>query len=404
RQVKMIVCTRKLLFTVGVLFLPLFCLEITCAPCVTCDPTSVKNTLLNLLREHENCVSRDPQQIKFYLYNNFGNKDSRREILLNDDSSLETSGYLTGQPLKLLIHGYAETNFDSTFFPENVKDAYLKNQLHSGSGNTNVLVVDSGTLTKPSYKTQLNDRTYFTCYLQAVLNTNVIGERVADMVEFLIKQRKTTPELIHIIGDNLGVHIGGYVGNETTRRFNSKISRLTAIDTALPGFRPNKISTARPMTTDDAKFVDAVNTINQLAFGDADSIGHADFFVNLFLQPDVEGSNHGDSKVGVFQEAMPLGGPIIDSFASFYFAKTVGRSDIMGTSMNSGGHSIFGENCKPGTRGVYFVCFSMVENRPCLFDDAIGASEEMPGKALVKGLGSSLVTQYSQTKQTSCAD
>ncbi|CAG7786734.1 unnamed protein product [Allacma fusca] len=306
------------------------------------------NYLLEFINKLENCVKRDPNLIRFYVANNLSNSSSYKEIILNDTLSLTNSGLMRNLPLKVLVHGFNQ-NLTSQF-PQNVKDAYLSAEEIL---NKNILIADYGALGNPSTESQLNDYDYFTCYIQAALNTATAGTRIAELIQFIINNGYAQLSDTHIIGHSLGGHVGGFAANHLqTLNNGNKAARFTALDPAAPGFRPNLLP-IRPMTPDDAMCVDVIHT-NQLTFGELGPTGQVDFFVNfaLFLQPPCVGNLTLEGFLGeTLPEVLTLGAWCSHGASTTYYAQSISKvHSIAAGVLGATGHTaIFGENCSPST-------------------------------------------------------
>ena len=81
-----------------------------------------------------------------------------------------------------------------------------------GIGEYNIITVDWGKLcTSPWYSS-------------AKSNTEPVGQRVAKLIDLLVKEGDANPQDIHIIGHSLGSHVAGFAGSSVT---TAKIGRIT---------------------------------------------------------------------------------------------------------------------------------------------------------------------------------
>ncbi|CAG7725747.1 unnamed protein product [Allacma fusca] len=306
------------------------------------------NYLLKFINKLENCVKRDPNLIRFYVANNLRNSSSYTEIILNDILSLQNSGLVRNLPLKVLIHGIDQSL--TAQFPQDVKNAYLRSEQIL---TKNILIVDYGAMANIKTESQLNGFDYPICYVQAVLNTATAGTRIAQLIQFIMDNGYAQLNDTHIIGHSLGGHVGGFAANHLqTLNGGKKPARLTALDPAAPGFRP-KVLPVRPMTPDDAIFVDVIHT-NQICFGVLGPVGQVDIFVNfaLFLQPPCVGNI---TLKGFLVETLPdvlsLGSWCSHGASITYFSQSISDSLSVATGvLGATGHTaILGENCSPST-------------------------------------------------------
>jgi hypothetical protein len=116
-------------------------------------------------------------------------------------------------------------------------------------------------------------------YDTAAAATKLVGQKTANLVNYLVSKGLVTHANIHFAGHSLGAHVGGFFGSNIGA---GKIGRITALDPALPLFG-NADESGR-IDPSDAAFVDVVHTSGGtlldggLAFREA--IGHVDFYPN----------------------------------------------------------------------------------------------------------------------------
>ncbi|CAH0380980.1 unnamed protein product [Bemisia tabaci] len=157
-----------------------------------------------------------------------------------------------------MTHGFA-SNCNTTWI-QHLKDNYLKQR------DANVFLVD------------WNKGANLLNYLQVASNTRVVGAAVSRFVKYLREEKGVKPGQIHLIGHSLGSHISSYVAKS-----NPKISVLTALDPAQPGFEGSPAAVR--LDKSDAEFVEVVHTsgrpfIPLLGFGFITTVGHVDFYFN----------------------------------------------------------------------------------------------------------------------------
>lgn len=83
-------------------------------------------------------------------------------------------------------------------------------------------------------------------------------------------------ETVHIIGHSLGAHIASVAAQTITNATEKKISRITALDPAGPGYLHKK---ANKLNKSDAKIVDVIHTDGGV-FGILPAVGSFDIFVD----------------------------------------------------------------------------------------------------------------------------
>ncbi|KAF2881205.1 hypothetical protein ILUMI_24970 [Ignelater luminosus] len=169
----------------------------------------------------------------------------------------------------IYIHGFTEAG--KNFGGRRILEAYL-----SRAEDYNIILVDWKNLSA------------FPWYNHAARNTKIVGNTVANILEFYNKTGEIDLSKVHLIGFSLGAQVTGFIG----KRFKGKhkIPRITALDPAFPLFPLEDLS--QRLSKFDANFVDVIHT-NGGMFGFPISVGHADFYPNGggILQPGCRLSN-----------------------------------------------------------------------------------------------------------------
>lgn len=104
--------------------------------------------------------------------------------------------------------------------------------------------------------------------------TSRVGQHVGRLIDTLVEDNGARHEDVHIIGHSLGAHVAGAAGSSTKR----KVSRVTGLDPALPGFQYYAGPEGR-LDEGDAEFVEAIHTCSGV-LGMSSPTGHADFYPN----------------------------------------------------------------------------------------------------------------------------
>ena len=70
-------------------------------------------------------------------------------------------------------------------------------------------------------------------YALAANNVNIVGNRVAEMIIFLIQSKWIPgPGEIHLIGFSLGAHVSGIAAQQVLQNTSIPINRITGLDPA----------------------------------------------------------------------------------------------------------------------------------------------------------------------------
>lgn len=183
---------------------------------------------------------------------------------------------------RIIIHGWTASYLTSP--NDSLRSAYLS------QGNYNIISVDWSTYAA------LN-------YISSRAKVAVVGEDIADLLDFLYKQFNLSYDKVVVVGHSLGAHVAGFCGKTVKR---GKLAAIVGLDPAFPLYNYNDPSTR--LSNDDAKFVLSIQT-NGCLKGFPQPIGSASFYPNWGLkQPgcgiDLSGScSHGRSVI-LYAEAL----------------------------------------------------------------------------------------------------
>ncbi|KAK0167251.1 hypothetical protein PV327_004676 [Microctonus hyperodae] len=204
------------------------------------------------------------RDVKFHLYTR-QNPLTSYILEFKNETNLANSQFHPEYPTIIYIHGYTESA--SSKSSTAIFNAYLQRNIY------NVILVDWVDLAASPY------------YPYAVENTEIVGQYLAQFVNWLESQKRIDMEALHVIGFSLGAHVAGFMAKNLAPK---KIDRITGLDPASPLF-PNKNISCRLDKT-DATFVDIIHTSTKTGgFGIRESIGHVDFYPNQGLnQPGCE--------------------------------------------------------------------------------------------------------------------
>ncbi|XP_004927688.1 pancreatic lipase-related protein 3 [Bombyx mori] len=300
---------RRLLYSHG-FFL---CIITACLSCVT-PPLECPN-----------------KNITFWLYTR-ANEHSPHQLLADDNNSITEAPWVTDAPIKILIHGYTGHR---DFSPNTeIRPAYMK------CCDYNVISVD------------YNNIALEPCYLESARNTELVGKCTAQLIDNLIKIHGFKMQRFHVIGFSLGAQTAGYMANYL---INGRLSRITALDPAMPLFVTTDNSRKVDMT--DADFVDVLHT-NALEKGKLEASGHVDFYANGGLtQPGCKASEE-QTKSGCDHARAPIYyAESIITDVGFYATKCfswitymIGWCELI----NSSDEILFGEYVSLEVTGFYF--------------------------------------------------
>uniref|UniRef100_A0A1A9X5J9 Lipase domain-containing protein n=1 Tax=Glossina brevipalpis TaxID=37001 RepID=A0A1A9X5J9_9MUSC len=112
-----------------------------------------------------------------------------------------------------------------------------------------------------------------TLYTWAALNTQVLGDYIAEGLKYLIDF--VPLENIHLIGHSLGAHIMGAAGRRFQQLTNLSIPRITGLDPAKPCFTEGESLSG--LMRGDADFVDIIHSNNNV-LGKGEPVGDVDFY------------------------------------------------------------------------------------------------------------------------------
>ncbi|CAL8104006.1 unnamed protein product [Orchesella dallaii] len=182
-------------------------------------------------------------------------------------------------------------------------------------------------------------------YFGAVQNTPLVSQASADLIEFLIAQQVVKREDIHPIGFSLGGQVVGQIGS----RVSEKLSRITALDPALPLFDVADLHNRTDPS--DAIVVNVLHT--SLLLGFTDPCGTVDWFPNGGLtQPgcgvDLTGTCAHNRAPDFFLEGLL-------SQIEFRGVKCSSWNDFRDGLCDDNDVGVMGYNTPETTTGVYYL-------------------------------------------------
>ncbi|XP_012523445.1 pancreatic triacylglycerol lipase isoform X2 [Monomorium pharaonis] len=272
----------------------------------------------------------DNSEIAYIIYTR-SNPEKGVRMTLNNVTNLANSGFKPSRKTKFITHGWKSSAMSTGLL--NMKEAFLTH------GDYNVILVDWEPLAASTF------------YLGPMQNTVRVGNDAANFIDFLVKETGLKTEDVHFIGHSLGAHVAGNAGGSTT---SGKLSRVTGLDPALPGFHMLASEKTRLDPT-DAKFVDVIHSCGGV-LGFLQPLGKADFYPNAgtAIQPGcccvpeiMEACSHGRSYV-YFTESInsKTGLPArkCDSWDSYMTGKCANSQVVL-----------MGEHVDQTAKGLFFL-------------------------------------------------
>ncbi|XP_011066454.1 PREDICTED: pancreatic triacylglycerol lipase [Acromyrmex echinatior] len=193
-------------------------------------------------------------EIAYIIYTR-SNPEKGIRLILNDTTNLAGSDFKPSRKTKFITHGWKSSAMSTSLI--NMKEAFLTH------GDYNVILVDWEPLAASTF------------YLGPMHNTARVGTNAANFIDFLVRETGLKTEDVHFIGHSLGAHVAGNAGGATT---SGKLSRVTGLDPALPGFHIFASEKTRLDPT-DAVFVDVIHSCGGV-LGFLQPLGKADFYPN----------------------------------------------------------------------------------------------------------------------------
>lgn len=183
---------------------------------------------------------------------------------------------------RVVIHGWGGSYTSTPNGP--IRDAYLS------KGDYNIISIDWNEYAKLNYVSARN-------------KVPVVGEDVAEFVDFLNEKLQMSFDSLVVIGHSLGAHVAGYCGKLIKR---GKLPSIVGLDPAYPLYSYDKPESR--LSSTDAKYVETIQT-NGNVKGFLKPIGTAAFYPNWGrLQPgcgnDIDGKCSHARCVTLYAEAI----------------------------------------------------------------------------------------------------
>ncbi|XP_075159004.1 phospholipase A1-like [Haematobia irritans] len=225
--------------------------------------------------------NRATGDVKFYLYTS-DNPSTAEELFIGNEDSVKKSHFEKSRPTRIIIHGWGGSYTSTPNKP--IREAYLSKD------NYNVISVDWNAYS------ELN-------YISARAKVPIVGEDVAEFIDFLNQKFGMSFSNLVVIGHSLGAHVAGYCGKNVKR---GTLEAIVGLDPAYPLYSYENTETRLAST--DAKYVETIQT-NGNVKGFLKPIGTASFYPNWGRnQPgcgtDIDGSCSHGRCVTLYAEAI----------------------------------------------------------------------------------------------------
>ncbi|XP_064424649.1 lipoprotein lipase isoform X2 [Latimeria chalumnae] len=182
----------------------------------------------------------------------------------------------------LVIHGWTVSGMFESWISKMVAALYKREH------DANVIVVDWLNLAHQHYPI-------------AAQNTKLVGQDIAQFIDWIKEKINFPLDNLHLIGYSLGAHVAGFAGSHTANR----VGRITGLDPAGPVFE--QAHAHARLSPDDAAFVDVLHTFTRgslgLSIGIQQPVGHVDIYPNGgSFQPgcNLRGALESIAKHGIF--------------------------------------------------------------------------------------------------------
>ncbi|TMW42849.1 hypothetical protein DOY81_012072, partial [Sarcophaga bullata] len=197
----------------------------------------------------EGRLSTNP--VNFYLYTR-ANRYEGQEITTSK-KSIDASNFNAANPTRITIHGWTSSKDD--YVNSGVRSAWLSH------GDYNMIAIDWG-------------RARSIDYASSVLAVPGAGQKIAAMVDFLVKNYNMKLDTLEIIGHSLGAHVAGFTGKNIA---TGKAHAIVGLDPALPLYSYDKPD--KRLSSTDAYYVESIQT-NGGELGFLKPIGKGAFYPN----------------------------------------------------------------------------------------------------------------------------
>ncbi|XP_037821227.1 phospholipase A1 VesT1.02-like [Lucilia sericata] len=239
--------------------------------------------------------------VKYYLYTK--SNPTSGERIKADAESINGSKFNSSHPTRFVIHGWTQSWLSG--MNREIRDAWLS------VGEYNIIIVDWA-------RARLVD------YVTSVLAVPRVGEKVASMVDYLVKEHGMSLDTLYVIGHSLGAHVAGYCGKNVK---TGQVHAIIGLDPALPLFKYDEPD--KRLNSTDAFYVESIQT-NGGKLGFLKPIGRGAFY-----------PNGGESQPGCL---LDLTGACSHARSCKYYAEAVAE-DNFGTMLCENYEDAVAKNC-----------------------------------------------------------
>ncbi|XP_023308385.2 phospholipase A1-like [Lucilia cuprina] len=223
--------------------------------------------------------------VKYYLYTK--SNPTKGKKITASAKSIKASNFNPAHPTRFVIHGWTQSWLSG--MNKDIRDAWLS------VGEYNIIIVDWA-------------RARSVDYVTSALAVPKVGEKIANMVDYLVREHGMSLDTLYIIGHSLGAHVAGYSGKNV---MTGQVHAIIGLDPALPLFKYNEPH--KRLNSTDAFYVESIQT-NGGNLGFLKPIGRGAFY-----------PNGGESQPGCL---LDLTGACSHARSCTYYAEAVAKNNF----------------------------------------------------------------------------
>ncbi|XP_068155629.1 uncharacterized protein [Drosophila tropicalis] len=203
------------------------------------------------LEKYESESRLSTNTVKFYLYTR--ENPSAGQLIKATKDSIDASYFNPNNPTRFTIHGWNSNYKDGV--NTGVASAWFS------YGDYNMIAVDWSRGRSLEYAT-------------SVAAVSGAGKKIADLIDYLVKNYQMSLDDLEVVGFSLGAHVAGYTAKQVT---TGQVRKVVGLDPASPLISYSK--PAKRLSSDDAFYVETIQT-NGGTLGFKEPIGKASFYPN----------------------------------------------------------------------------------------------------------------------------